>query len=229
MGTPVSQGTWRRPRTEGWLARRGRRAGRVAVTAALSRRPPSVTMPGRAAHLGAQREDVAERAGGGVPAGVHDEHVAGPQLLDRPLLGVHAVAVLREQVLAQRQEAQRVGAADHASVRLRGAHAVDGHVRQAAPAQLRAEGGDGDRAQLRPRAARSSSERRGRTPAPCAASRLARCGRASASRRTGPGRARRRRSVAQAAGARPPAASRVDLDLDHVAGADDARRRRACR
>ena len=44
--------------------------------------------PGRAADLGAQREDVADGARGGVAAGLDDQHLAGPDLLDRLLLRV---------------------------------------------------------------------------------------------------------------------------------------------
>src|SRR5262249_43254535 len=64
---------------------------------------------GGAPGLRPQGQDVADGARGPFPAGVDDEHLARPDLLDRLLLGVHPTAIPREEVLAQRQVAQPPG------------------------------------------------------------------------------------------------------------------------
>src|ERR1700722_3048102 len=95
----------------------------------------------RAAHLGAQREYVAHRARGRVAAGLDDDDLARPHLLDGALLRVQAAtgqrpAVLGEQVLAERHVAQRPGEPDHLRVRPGGAQPVEGDGVEAALAQL---------------------------------------------------------------------------------------------
>jgi hypothetical protein len=107
----------------------------------------------RPANLGAQRQQVADGAGRGVAARLDDQDLARPDLLDRPLLGVQpgladGGAVLGEQVLAERHVAQRPGEPGHLLARPGGLQPVEGHVVEAALAEL---GGERRRRYLRDR------------------------------------------------------------------------------
>ena len=86
-----------------------------AATAGLSRSPPSVTMPARRAE-GASGEDVADRPRARLVAGVDDEHLAGRDRLDRPLLGVQLAVSAADDVFAHRDVAHGVGDTDHPQV-----------------------------------------------------------------------------------------------------------------
>ncbi len=104
---------------------------------------------GRTAYLGAQGQDVADRARRLVAAGLDDEDLVRPDGLDRPALRVHPPAVARGQVLAQRQVADGPGVAGHLLFRAGGAQAVQGEAVQAAFARDRGQRGRGDLAQRR--------------------------------------------------------------------------------
>ena len=97
----------------------------TAATAAWSRTPPSVTMPAAPRDVGAQGEDVAERAGPGLAARLDDEHLALADGVERALLGVVAAAVPGEQVLAARHEPQGARGADELGARVHRPDAVD--------------------------------------------------------------------------------------------------------
>ena len=73
--------------------------------------------PGSAASQRAGRQDVADRAGARLPAGVDDEHLIGADRLDRALLRVQLGTVAVAHVLAERHVAQRVGVAEQPQVR----------------------------------------------------------------------------------------------------------------
>ena len=91
---------------------------------------------GRAADLGAQREDVADRARGVLAAGLDDQHLTRADLLDGAFLGVHPGGVGDGQVLAQREVADRPGVAGHRCLRPGRAEPVQGEAVQAALAEL---------------------------------------------------------------------------------------------
>src|SRR5580693_5432254 len=81
--------------------------------------------------LRAEPEDVADGSRGRVAARLDDQDLAGPDLLDGPLLGVHPAAaqcppVLGEQVLAERHVAQRPGESGHLRGRPGGVQPVQG-------------------------------------------------------------------------------------------------------
>ena len=99
--------------------------------------------------LGAEREDVADGSRGRVAARLDDQDLAGPDLLDGLLLGVHPAAaqcpsVLGEQVLAERHVPQRPGESGHLRGRPGGVQPVQGDGVVAALAQLRGERGGRD-------------------------------------------------------------------------------------
>src|SRR5581483_11420877 len=102
----------------------------------------------RTALLCAEGEDVADRAGRGVAAGVDDQDFPRPDLLDRALLGVHRAAMGREQILPEREVADGPGVPGHASGGVRGPEPVERAAVQAALAQLRGQRGGGDPGEL---------------------------------------------------------------------------------
>ena len=103
---------------------------------------------GGAARLGAEREDVAERARAGLAARLDDDDLAVADGVERALLGVVAAAVAIEQVFAVGHEAQRPRRADELGAGCMRPHAVDRDVVQPALAQLRRQSGDGHRQEL---------------------------------------------------------------------------------
>ena len=175
---------------------------------------------GRAADLGAQPEDVADGAGRGVAAGLDDQHLARPDLLDRALLRVHP-DVHRGQVLAQRQVAHRPGVSGHPQVGTGGAQPVQGEAVQAALAQQRGQRGGGHLAE--PGEDLLRALRRGAAPA--VGSRAHGIG--------GPGHGTERvegvirlgHGAAQSPRGLLRVFTRGDLDLHHVAGVHHGRAR----
>ena len=95
--------------------------------------------PGPAAGQNACGQDVADRARARVAAGLHDQHVAGVDRLDQPLLGVLGSLHRLAHVGADGDVAQRAGVADHAQVRARRAQAGEERRLDAAAGELHGE------------------------------------------------------------------------------------------
>jgi hypothetical protein len=91
---------------------------------------------GRATGRRPQGEHVAERRGAGLAAGLDDDHLALPDGVEGPLLGVVAATVRGEQVLAVRHEPQGPGCPDERPAGHERADAVDVDVLQAPLAEL---------------------------------------------------------------------------------------------
>ena len=220
--TSASHGTCLRPSTAGWFPA-DHTGMPTAATASASRTAAVRDDPGGAARVGPQRQHVAERRGTGLAARLDDEHLAGGDGVERALLRVVAAAVPLEQVLAVGHEPQGPGRADELRARVHRPDAVDRDVVQPALAQLRRQARD-----RAPAAACRAGRPRARVPRPAAS------GDPHASARwwsstDGQRPERRRRTatspcvtvVTRRPVVGPPAD--VDLDLDDVAGDDDAR------
>ena len=179
---------------------------------------------GRAVHLCAQGQHVADGPAAALAAGLDDEHLARADRVEGALLGVVPAAVAREEVLAVRDVAERLRRADQSGVGPGRGQAVDGDVVQAALAQLGAEGGGGDArergAQLVGQDERRFGRRRGRAPGLRALVVVdARLGAEVAERDA----ALRDPGDEPAAGRGSGRARRIHLHLDGVAGLRDRR------
>ncbi len=95
----------------------------------------------RAAHLGAEGEDVAEGAAAVLAARFDHEHIARVQRVECSLLSVVSAAVGFEQVLPGGDEAKRACPPDQAGAGAGGPETVDRDVVEAPLAQLGAECG----------------------------------------------------------------------------------------